>query len=64
LIIKARILPGMARAPSERIFFNPVKPKMNGRKRSNFNLKSFKMMSIGMNIFLILCLTAKNKLEE
>lgn len=39
-------------------------PKMNGKKRRSFNLKSFKMISIGMNIFLILCLTERLKREE
>lgn len=52
-----RYLPGITNAANPRIFFNPVIPKMNGKKRRSFSLKSFKMISIGMNIFLILCLT-------
>lgn len=39
-------LPGTTKAANPKIFFNPVMPRMKGRKRSNFSLNSFKMMSI------------------
>lgn len=53
----------MTNAPNPKIFFKPVNPRMNGKNKSNFNLKSFKMINIGMNIFLSLCLTG-NKIIQ
>lgn len=54
-------LPGTTKAANPKIFFNPVIPRIKGKKRSNLSLKSFKMISIGINIFLILCLTKVRK---
>lgn len=54
----------MSKAPNPKIFFIPVIPRIKGKNKSNFNLKSFKIINIGMNIFLSLCLTVKKNVKE
>jgi hypothetical protein len=56
--------PGITKAANPRIFFKPVIPRMKGKNSNSFNLKSFRMTSIGMNIFLILCLTVGRKMMK
>lgn len=52
-------LPGNTKATNPKTFFNPVMPRTKGKNNKSFNLNSFRISSIGINIFFKRCLSKK-----